>query len=280
MAPPTKIRSFSMQNFWKLLSVIAVSFVVTACGGSGGGGSSPSYPTTSISGTTLPGTTITSELIINGSVQATTSIVTDVNGNYSYSGLVNGRYAITPSLTGYGFYAPSAVTVDGTTGGTFTGIDFSAIPRGVPINNTGTIRGTGSGTGVVFSKAVGGGFNSITDISYSNSAYAGGGLTIAAGSEYYWQNSNGSTAKLIYDSMHNILYVTFGSGYGGSYWPASTGCGVVSKVTAMYPLCSSVGITLDRAAGMITFASTPLQDGSSPSLVGITATGSLSFFPF
>lgn len=68
-------------------------------------------------GTPLPGVTIT----LGGIASATTT--TDTNGNYSFSGLSNGNYTVTPSQTGHTFTPVSrAVTINNAnvTGQNFT----------------------------------------------------------------------------------------------------------------------------------------------------------------
>lgn len=62
---------------------------------------------------------------VNVALGSTSTVSSDANGNYSFSGLANGTYVITPSKSGYTF-APSSATVkvDGSsvTGQIFTGI--------------------------------------------------------------------------------------------------------------------------------------------------------------
>jgi alpha-tubulin suppressor-like RCC1 family protein len=55
---------------------------------------------------------------------ATATITTDASGNYSFSGLADGSYTVTPSLPGYAFIPPSVqVTVNGAS---LSGQNFSA----------------------------------------------------------------------------------------------------------------------------------------------------------
>ena len=55
---------------------------------------------------------------------ATATITTDASGNFSFSGLANGSYTVTPSLPGYAFMPPSVqVTVNGAS---LSGQNFSA----------------------------------------------------------------------------------------------------------------------------------------------------------
>jgi hypothetical protein len=97
-------------------NVTAVSFTATPQGGQ----------SFSISGTISPaaggsGTTVA----LSGATSATTT--TDSAGNYTFTGLANGTYAVTPSHTGYTF-TPSVqgVTVNGAN---VTAVNFSAVPQ-------------------------------------------------------------------------------------------------------------------------------------------------------
>ena len=67
-----------------------------------------------------PGTTIT----LSGLASASTSTAAD--GTFSFSGLLNGDYVLTPSLVGYSFYPPALhVTVSGSSQ---SGLDLTAYP--------------------------------------------------------------------------------------------------------------------------------------------------------
>src|SRR6202022_4045305 len=69
-----------------------------------------SAPTWSISGTITGTTGVTVAL----SGAATASTTTDSSGNYSFSGLQNGSYTVTPTKAGFIFSPPNAaVTVNG-----------------------------------------------------------------------------------------------------------------------------------------------------------------------
>jgi hypothetical protein len=151
-----------------LFLLCSMMILLFACNGGGGGdngesgnGGSESVDTTySISGTItlngagLPGVAVA----VSGDSSGTTT--TDASGSYSFSGLVNGTYIITPTLSGYVFTDTSkAVTVNGTN---IEGADFSATqnpsstyiisgtvtknPSGVLSGVTLTLRGTISGT--------------------------------------------------------------------------------------------------------------------------------------
>ena len=99
-------------------------------------------------GTPIPGVTMT----LSGAGTGTTT--TDTNGNYTFTGLANGTYTVTPSKTGYTFTPASKnVTINGAnvTGQNFTGTAYSisgtVTSGGSPFSGvTMTLSGTASGT--------------------------------------------------------------------------------------------------------------------------------------
>ncbi len=101
--------------------------------------------TFSISGTISPaaggsGATVT----LSGAAAATTTA--DGAGNYTFAGLANGTYALTPSRTGYTFNpSTQAATVSGAN---VTGINFTATAQvGQTFSISGTISPTTGGSG-------------------------------------------------------------------------------------------------------------------------------------
>ena len=129
-----------------LITVLTVTAaILTGCGGSGSGTSSPanqsntSASTYNISGTVTSGSggmqgvtmTLTTS---NGSSPAT---VTDANGHYTFTGLSNGQYTLTPSASGATFTpANMPITLSGadSTGNTFTASAASSNPGGYSIS--------------------------------------------------------------------------------------------------------------------------------------------------
>lgn len=100
--------------------------LLTACGG--GGGSSGTTPNPSPSTYSISGTVTSSGSGLQGvsmtlSGASSASATTDTSGNYTFAGLVNGGYTLTPSQTGYTFTPTNiAVTINGdmVTGQNFT----------------------------------------------------------------------------------------------------------------------------------------------------------------
>lgn len=113
----------------KFLLAILFSLAVAACGGGSYGGSGSmggSYggATYSISGTVTHSGNPLQNATITLTGAASTHTMTDVNGKYSFTGLPNGSYTVTPSGFGY-TYAPASqlVTINGDNP---TGINFTS----------------------------------------------------------------------------------------------------------------------------------------------------------
>src|SRR6266699_2952568 len=132
-----------------LMGILAPLAFLWGCGGVVSGQSTQTSPpppqTYSISGTISPaaggsGATVT----LSGAATATTTA--DGSGNYTFSGLANGTYAVTPSRTGYTF-SPStqAATVSGAN---VPGVNFTATAQvGQTFSISGTISPTTGGSG-------------------------------------------------------------------------------------------------------------------------------------
>ena len=100
---------------FQLILALSIVALVVGCGGGGGGGGGSAPSTFSISGT-VSGDYFSSVIItLSGDSSKTTT--TDISGNYSFSGLVNGSYTITPSQSGYTFNPTSRdITINGANG--------------------------------------------------------------------------------------------------------------------------------------------------------------------
>ena len=76
---------------------------------------------------------------LSGDVPATTT--TDSSGNYTFNGLINGSYTVTPSLTGHTF-TPASISVT-ISGANQTGKNFTATAVTYSISGAVTQRGSG-----------------------------------------------------------------------------------------------------------------------------------------
>jgi hypothetical protein len=104
-------------------------------------------------------------LTLSGTEATTTAA--DASGNYTFNGLVNGNYVITPSNPGVTFTPSSkSVTVNG---GVVTGVNFTAVVTN-PLTISGTISGGGGATVAL------GGAASATTTADASGNYSFGGL--------------------------------------------------------------------------------------------------------
>jgi hypothetical protein len=112
------------------LAILILTFVLGGCGtvskNSTPSPSSPSSPSTgtfAISGTISPASAGSgSSLTLSG--PATANATADTSGNYSFTGLVNGTYVVTPAHSGFSF-SPTLQTVT-LNGANATSINFAA----------------------------------------------------------------------------------------------------------------------------------------------------------
>ena len=138
-----------MKNCW-IRRVCSGSFallaivVLAGCGGDGGGGGGVGTVTYSISGlVTSTGSGLSGvTMALSGASSATTT--TDASGNYTFTGLDNGSYTVTPGRTGFTFSPTSSPqTVSGVNK---TAVNFTATStqsaRIVPCPPSGTTNVT------------------------------------------------------------------------------------------------------------------------------------------
>jgi hypothetical protein len=93
----------------KFLMSILFSLAVIACGGGGyGGGMGGGSAIYSISGTVSGGVSDHSGVLISLTGAATKNMTTIAGGSYSFTGLANGYYTVTPSKTSYTFTPTSS----------------------------------------------------------------------------------------------------------------------------------------------------------------------------
>lgn len=138
---------------------------------------SPSPQTYSVSGTIIPtaggsGATVT----LSGASTATTTA--NSSGGYTFGGLANGTYAVTPSHTGYTF-SPTSQTAT-VNGANVAGINFTDTSQGSTFSISGTITPTvgGSGATVTLSGAAPAVTTANTSGNYTFAGLANGTYTV------------------------------------------------------------------------------------------------------
>ncbi|HQQ47114.1 MAG TPA: hypothetical protein PK747_06865, partial [Acidobacteriota bacterium] len=135
-----------------------------------GGGTTTYSISGTVSGATASGVTIN----LTGTATATTTTATD--GTYSFSGLANGSYTVTPSKTGYTFSPTSAsVTISGANQ---TGKNFTATAAAT-YSISGTVSGaTASGVTMSLTGASTASTTTATDGTYTFSGLVNGSYTV------------------------------------------------------------------------------------------------------
>lgn len=161
-----------------ILLVIAIASQLYSCGDidnnirTPGGYSISGQITSGDSG--VAGVTIT----LSGSNQGTAT--SDAAGNYSFSGLLNGSYTLTPALTGF-IFSPSsrAQTINDAN---LTAVNFTATPNTLPtFTLSGTVTSGGNGVaGVIMTLSGTGSATATTDAAgnYLFSGLVDGGYTV------------------------------------------------------------------------------------------------------
>lgn len=144
-------RVMRVKGWARRLGFVMPLVILAACGGGGGGGSDGGgggsaggggggTPTTySVSGSITPGGTgAGAQIALTGA--ATANVTADSSGNFSFTGLPNGAYTVTPSKTSVSFSPASRnVTVSG---GNVLGVSFTATSSGGGTPSTYSISGT------------------------------------------------------------------------------------------------------------------------------------------
>jgi hypothetical protein len=189
LSQPTHPRklSFRVRPALLLTGMLASMASSWGCSGVVRGNSATQPPppqTYDISGTISPaaggnGAAVT----LSGTAGATT--MADSSGSYTFAGLANGTYAITPSHTGYTFSPTSqAATVSGAN---VTGINFTDTPQSATHAISGTITPAAGGSGAAVTLSGAAGAITVTNASggYSFSGLANGTFTVTPSNTGY-----------------------------------------------------------------------------------------------
>ena len=164
--------SCGQRAFW-IVAIVLPWACLSGCSGVVSGQSTqppPPPPTETISGPITPaaggnGATVT----LSGASNATT--IADNSGSFSFSGLANGTYTITPTHAGYTFSPASQnATVNGTN---VTGINFTDTAQNNTYSISGTITPTAGGSGATVTLS---GAATATTTANSSGAYTFSGL--------------------------------------------------------------------------------------------------------
>ncbi len=200
------------------------------------------------------------------------STVADANGNFSFTGLENGSYTITPTLAGYIFTpASQAVTIDG---GSQAGINFAAQQTVPTWNISGTISPVAGGSGATVSLSGSSSASTMTDASgnYTFTGLANGSYTVTPSQTGYAfapasqaVTVNGASQAGINFTAQPVVSTWYIS---GTISPVAGGSGAAVSLSG-----TSSASTIADANGNYTFSG--LANGSytvTPSKTGYTFT--------
>ena len=242
---------------------LALTTLSVACSSSSsGGGSQPPPATYGISGTVSG--LVSAGVTVSLTGAATASTTTDASGNYSFTGLANGAYTVTPSLAGYTFTpANAAVTVSGAsvTGKNFTSTGAYAI--------SGTVSGAvAAGVTVSLSGAATGSTTTDAAGAYSFTGLANGAYTVTPSlGGYTFAPVNAAVTVAGASVTGKNFTATAGTGHAIS----GTVSGLVSAGVAVSLSGAATASTTTDAAGNYSFAG--VANGSytvTPTLAGYT----------
>lgn len=267
------------------------SAAVTVSGGNvtGVNFTSSAVPTYSISGTVSGAVAAGVTINLTGTTTATTTTAAD--GTYSFSGLANGSYTVTPSLAGYSFSPTSiAVTVSGASQ---TGKNFTSTAVGDPplTSGVGVTDSVGLKAWKYYTIAVPSGATNLaitlTGLSADIDLYVNNNPTHPTTTSYYGRSWNGGTTNESL-SYANPTVATWSVGvYGyaaGNYTVTAT----VTLPTPTYTISGAVsgavtsGVTVNLTGAATattttgsggTYAFGGLANGTytvTPSLAGYT----------
>jgi hypothetical protein len=224
--------------------------------------------TYSISGTISPAANGSGATVTLGGASSATTLA-DANGNYSFTGLANGSYTVTPSKTGYTFTpANQSATVNGANQ---TGVNFSAQST-ASWSISGTISPTAGGAGATVALS---GTSSASTMADANGNYSFTGL--ANGSYTVTPSKTGYTF-----TPANQSVTVNGANQSGINFTAQSTTSIYSISGAISPAASGSGatVTLSGTASATTTANangnysfTQLANGAyavTPSKSGFT----------
>ena len=212
--------------------LVSILSMICACNGGGGGGGGHGSTTYSISGTVSGD--VQAGVTVRLSGASSGSAVTNSSGNYSFAGLANGSYVVTPSLAGYSFTPNSRpVTIHNAN---VTGVNFTAAALDYVYSISGTVSGdvqagvtitlTGDNTGSAITDGSGNySFNGLAAGSYTVTPSLAGYVFSPASTPVTISDANVSDIDFTAASCY--LRVQINDSYAVSVIPPSVYCSQV-----------------------------------------------------
>jgi beta-glucanase (GH16 family) len=168
-----------------------------------------------------------STVVLSGTANASTTA--DASGNFTFTGLANGSYALTPSKPGFSF-SPSSLNVT-VNGANLAGVNFMANALSTSFTVSGSVSPVtnGAGTTLSLNGASSNTTNADTTGNYSFSGLASGSYTVTPSKSGFTFNP---TVQPVAISSANVTAVNFTAtaqpptfSISGSITPSSSGSG-------------------------------------------------------
>lgn len=222
-------------------------------------------PTFSISGSISPSTSGSGATItLSGSGSGTTTA--DSSGNYTFSGLVNGSYTITPSKAGFSFTPTSQTSA--INGASVTGINFTAVAQGFSIS--GNLSANGASASVALSGAANASTTADASGNYSFTGLGNGSYTVTPNKAGYAFTPASQNTTV---SGANVTGLNF-----TAQVLATTNLAIDAKVskngsTASATIASPAFSTTAGNELLLTFITTDYLGGANTTVTGVTGAG-------
>lgn len=192
-----------------LLAAVVLGFIASSWGCTGFVGAQPSQPSPvppayTLSGTISPTTGgAGATVVLTGAASA--SVTADSSGNFTFNGLANGTYTVTPSRAGYTF-SPGSLTVTINGASISSGVTFTA--SALTYNISGTISPTagGGGTTVALSGAATATVTADASGNYTISGLSNGSYAVTPSHTGYTFNPTSQNATINSASVTGINF--------------------------------------------------------------------------
>lgn len=218
-----------------------------------------------ISGTVSPSASGTGTLLtLSGAASA--SATADSNGNYSFVGLANGTYTVTPSKTGFTFSPTSQfVTVNN---GNVPVVNFAATAQTWSIS--GNVSATGANANVALSGAASASTTADSSSNYSFTGLANGSYTVTPTKSGFTFNPTSQNATVNNGNVSPLNFTATPSGSAGLAIDANVSAdGATAKTTVSSPAFSTkAGNEL-----LVAFVATDYLSGTNTTVASVVGGG-------
>jgi outer membrane protein assembly factor BamB len=218
-----------------------------------------------ISGTVSPSASGSGTLLaLSGAASA--SATADSSGNYSFAGLANGTYTVTPSKTGFTFSPPSqTVTVNN---GNMPAVNFAATAQTWSIS--GNVSANGANANVALSGPASASTTADSSGNYSFTGLANGIYTVTPTKSGFTFNPTSQNATVNNGNVSSLNFTATSSGSTGLAIDANVSTdGTTAKTTISTPAFST------KAANelIVAFVATDYLSGTNTTVASVAGGG-------